>query len=407
MLRALQSLGASAIQAVTYGIIADVCVPAERGKMQGPIISMSNLGVNLGPLLGGLLAFKSGDFVWALWGLVAFGGVSLLSLGCFLDETARSIIGNGDGGSSSWWARPWWGALMSDAQPKSERSSTRKSGTNEDAEMPNDVAARTSRMKKTLQKMNPWTAIRIVFFKDTSLILWMAASAYASYYCIQTSNPSIYKDIYHFNELEIGLSYLTGGAGVVLGAYANGRLMDRNYAVTAKEIGHEVDYIVGDDLHRFPIERARSRSCVYLLALSLCAWIGYGWALKERAHVSVPLTLQFVHGVLCTCILQTFNTLLVDIFPESPSTAATAGNVTRCALSALYVALLQPLVDALGRGWYFTLLGLISGLVGGFAVLMLQAYGCRWRSRRQNSEISDVKNRNGCLEAGEKPNQKK
>ena len=87
-IRAPQSLGASAVQAVSYGIIADVCVPAERGKMQGSIISMSNLGVNLGLLLGGLLAFRSGDFEWAFWGLVAFGGLSLLVIGTFLKETA-------------------------------------------------------------------------------------------------------------------------------------------------------------------------------------------------------------------------------------------------------------------------------------------------------------------------------
>ena len=58
-------------------------------------------------------------------------------------------------------------------------------------------------------------------------------------------------NIYHFNELEIGLAYLPG-SGVVLNAYANGMLMNRNYALTAKEIEHEIDCVTDDDLDIFP-----------------------------------------------------------------------------------------------------------------------------------------------------------
>ena len=383
-IRALQSLGASAVQAVSYGIIADVCVPAERGKMQGPIISMSNLGVNLGPLLGGLLAFRSGDFEWAFWGLVAFGGLALLVLGIFLKETARNVVGNGDQCPKGWWAWTWWDmvTLRFKSPVRTEHILREKAHQDHGIEGPTERPDHTASWKRTIAKIEVGSPFRIVFYKDTALTLWMAASAYANYYCIQASNPPIYKDIYHFNELEIGLAYLPGGAGVVLGAYANGKLMDRNYALTAKEIGHEIDRVTGDDLALFPIERARVRSCWILLGISSCGWIGYGWALEKSVHVSVPLILQLMHGFLCTCLLQTFNALLVDIFPKNPSAAATSGNITRCALSALYVALLQPLVNAIGRGWYFTLLGITSGLAGGLALFLLRTKGHQWRKQR-------------------------
>ena len=367
ILRALQSLGASAIQAVTYGVIADVCVPAERGNMQGPIIGMSNPGVNLGPFLGGLLSYRSGDFAWAFWGLVMFGGLSLLILGSFLNETARSVVGNGCRTPEVWWSQTWWTALGTMLKTGSRTKDQREKQPDPSPRTRNsaDVEDHGTSWRHALKSMNIWAPIRILFHKDTSLILWMAASAHANYYCIQTSHPPIYKDIYHFNELQIGLSYLPGGVGVVLGSFANGKWMDRNYAITARKIGHEIDRVAGDGLRAFPIERARVRSCWYLLGLSMCAWVGYGWALERHTHVSVPLLLQFMHGVLYTCILQTFNALLVDIFPENPSAAATSGNITRCALSALFVALLQPIVNAIGRGWYFTLLGVVSGLAGG------------------------------------------
>jgi MFS family permease len=44
ILRAIQSLGAGAASAISYGVVADVCVPAGRGRMVGPISMALNLG---------------------------------------------------------------------------------------------------------------------------------------------------------------------------------------------------------------------------------------------------------------------------------------------------------------------------------------------------------------------------
>jgi hypothetical protein len=43
-------------------------------------------------------------------------------------------------------------------------------------------------------------------------------------YCIQASIPSIYKDTYGFDEFKLGLS---GRFGVILGGFANGKIMDQ------------------------------------------------------------------------------------------------------------------------------------------------------------------------------------
>ncbi|OBT73583.1 hypothetical protein VF21_07668 [Pseudogymnoascus sp. 05NY08] len=52
VLRALQSLGASAVLSHSYGVVADVAKPSERGKMRGPIGAIGNLGVCIGPIVG-------------------------------------------------------------------------------------------------------------------------------------------------------------------------------------------------------------------------------------------------------------------------------------------------------------------------------------------------------------------
>lgn len=64
LLRALQSLGASAVLALSYGVVADICVHAERGAMLGPMMSAASLAVCLGPVIGGWVALGSGSYHW-------------------------------------------------------------------------------------------------------------------------------------------------------------------------------------------------------------------------------------------------------------------------------------------------------------------------------------------------------
>ena len=67
VLRALQSFGASAAFAVSYGVVADVCVPSDRGKMVGPISAAQSLGLCIGPVVGGWVAWKSHGYGWVFW----------------------------------------------------------------------------------------------------------------------------------------------------------------------------------------------------------------------------------------------------------------------------------------------------------------------------------------------------
>ncbi|KAM0795979.1 major facilitator superfamily domain-containing protein [Usnea florida] len=379
VLRALQSLGASAVLAIAYGVIADVCPPAERGSMQGPTMGAANVAVCLGPVIGGLVALRSGSYEWVFWALVIFGGGVLLFVGVGLPETARNVVGNGSAMATGW-ERSWWDLFRGRSRRKCGAADVEGgSDANSERERPPKIVPGK---KAKFKLANPVAAIRILFWKDTALVLWMAGSPYAVWYAVQASIPSIYKDIYGFNELQIGLSYLTGGVGVVSGGYLNGKLMDRNYKATARSIGHTIDKVSGDDLNNFPIERARARSSYYILAVYITALAGYGWAVQARAHEAVPLVLQYVLAALCTCFQQTFNALLVDIFPASPSTAAASGNITRCALSAVVVAVLQPLVDVMGRGWFFTTLTVLSGGGGLVADWLVKNKGMEWRRKR-------------------------
>jgi len=306
VLRALQSLGASAVLAVAFGVIADVCPPAERGAMLGPTQGAANLAVCLGPVIGGWVALASGGFEWVFWALVIFGGTVLALVGVALPEMARNVVENGSVEATGW-RRPWWSiaSVWVGRRKEKKRRTIDEEVMEKSGETTGEINARKGKQRKVGKKerfkmANPLAAIRIIFYKDTALVLWMAASPYAVWYCVQTSIPSIYKDTYNFNEFQIGLSYLTGGTGTVLGGYANGKLMDRNYRATARKIGRTIDKVSGDDLDNFPIEIARARGSWYLLAIYTGALAGYGCSVQSHTNESVPLILQFLLAALCT-----------------------------------------------------------------------------------------------------------
>ena len=75
--------------------------------------------------------------------------------------------------------------------------------------------------------------------------------------------------------------------------------------------------------------------------------------------------------------------LFLSVFPETPGTASTANNMCRCILSAVAVAIMQPLIDVMGKGWFFTLLGVLTGAIGLLFDLALRRWGMQCRNSRR------------------------
>jgi predicted MFS family arabinose efflux permease len=80
----------------------------------------------------------------------------------------------------------------------------------------------TKRLKVVLP--NPWKSLRLLFEKDTSLVLSVSAIFYIVYYITQASIPALLSHIYGFNATKIGLCYFAIGSGVMLGTYINGMI---------------------------------------------------------------------------------------------------------------------------------------------------------------------------------------
>lgn len=167
-----------------------------------------------------------------------------------------------------------------------------------------------------------------------------------------------------------------------MGGFIGGRLMDWSFKKTARRAGFSSETKTGIDINSFRIEEARSTGSIPIMVISMFVVGGYGWAVHAHAHPAVPLILQFFIGVKCTVLHQIYSALIVDISPSSPGTAGASNNICRCTLSAILVAILQPVVKAIGYSWLFTILALIEGLSGIAAVWTLRRRGWEWRKKR-------------------------
>ncbi|KAL4797445.1 major facilitator superfamily domain-containing protein [Aspergillus venezuelensis] len=347
MLRFFQSLGASASSAISYGIVADIWTC-------------------LGPVMGGLVAYLSGATAWIFWALAIVGFLLFALVGLFLPETARNLVGNGsDKSKFSVWQRSWADILSEFGKREFEKQRN---------EMQSDSEG-TSATKISWRNVDLrifLTSFRIIFYPDAFLSHWMHGSLYAVDYTLAAAVSDIFTNTYDINVLNTGLAFLPRGVGIMMGGYCNGRIMDYNYKVTARKHNQAIDGVSGDNLRDFPIERARSRGTYYLLIISTGTLLAYGWTVQHEKPFSIPLVLQFMQCFWGTCFYTIYNTLLVDVFPQSPSTAAATTSITRFAMAATAVSILRPLLEAMGLGWYFTALGIWGAVCGAAAVWCLR-----------------------------------
>jgi MFS family permease len=85
------------------------------------------------------------------------------------------------------------------------------------------------------------------------------------------------------------------------------------------------------------------------------------------------------------CVNGAFNilsTLVVDLYPQSPSTATAANNLVRCFMGAGGTGIINIMIQHMGRGWCFTFIALVC--VAAMPMLLVELkWGPGWREERR------------------------
>jgi hypothetical protein len=239
------------------------------------------------------------------------------------------------------------------------------------------------KIKKRFVIPNPLSCLSILLWKDTALIVFLASCSYAVWYTVLASIPQVYSEIYGWSELLVGIAFLPSAITVIIGGFVNGPWTNWRFRRTAHEAGISAD---SHHVDGFPIERARGRDMWVFLFGTYFGVAGLGWCIQYKAPVAVILVVQAVAGFLQVFLFLAFNTLLVDVHPDKPSTASAAASLVRSGLSGIGIAIVHPMVKIMGWGGYFTLLAGLVGALQGIAIVVLLKHGQGWRETRREAE---------------------
>ncbi|KAJ6511665.1 MFS general substrate transporter [Mycena vulgaris] len=299
------------------------------GPMFGPAI---------GPVLGGVLADKLG---WRaiFWFLCISSAICMIIMVLFLPETLRKIVGNGS------IAPP---AIYYPVVPIIGRHT---------AQSPAAEGVPAALAKKL---HNP---LLILLHVDIALLLIVNGVVYSVFY-------------------GLGLCLLAVGGGMVIGSLFCGKVLDWEYQRVRRSmpIAQQAGEKTMTD-GAFPIEKARLHLMPPLLAVFVASCIGYGWCIDKKTNIAGPLVLLVGVGLVVIAIMNSIQTLMIDLMPAQGSATTACNNLVRCSLGAALVSAIAPLLDTLGAGFAYLLLGGICALMLPVVYVVIRV-GPRCRARR-------------------------
>ncbi|KAK4186128.1 MFS general substrate transporter [Podospora australis] len=370
-LRMVQSAGSSGMYGAAYGVVADIAEAQERGGLVGVLLLMTDVATSLGPVIGGAVTQALG-WRWIFWFLVILTGSHFVIMLIFFPETQRKIVGDGSVKPRGWVYQSVFSVLK---RRKREVVSVGEKNGHSAV----DEVLEQKKTKRGFRFPNPLACLPVLANKGSLAVIVITAINYAVKAALQTSLDAQATEIYGLNYLQAGLVYLPSGVGGGFGSFFAGRFIDWNYKRTVKRLseangGKEYDKNSPD----FPLERTRLRGVYTLSTITVLGIIGYGLALKFRAHLAVTLTMQLLTGTSTAATFTLCGTLLTDLNMNRSATAQAASNLVRCLSAGGAVAILQPMVERVGPAGCF---GIYAGITFVSIPLAwaLQTFGVEWR----------------------------
>ncbi|KAK4131122.1 MFS general substrate transporter [Trichocladium antarcticum] len=355
VMRVLGGGASASVQAVGAGTIADIWEPAHRGRAMGIFYLGPLMGPLLSPIIGGALVEAFG---WraTMWFLAIYGGVMLLMLLFCLPETL---------------AKPPPPAPLTDAATTTaplQRTSTTRS-----------VALHTRRTAALLKRffIDPLSVLLYLRHPPVLLTVYLASIAFGALYVLNISIQSTFSTPpYSFAPIPLGLLYLAPSLGYILASTAGGRWLDRIMTREARRAGR-YDAATGR-LILLPEDRMREN--MWLAAtLYPAALVWYGWAAARGVHFMVPCAANFFFGCGSMLVFGAVTTMLTEFMPRKSSSGVAVNNFVRNIFSCVGSVVAQPLIDAMGNGWLFTMVGLFAWVTGYLAIWALKRNGAAWR----------------------------
>ncbi|CAI4753347.1 BDM_1a_G0046820.mRNA.1.CDS.1 [Saccharomyces cerevisiae] len=362
-LRCIQSIGISPTIAISSGVVGDFTLKHERGTFVGATSGFVLLGQCFGSLIGAVLTARW-DWRAIFWFLTIGCGSCFLIAFLILPETKRTITGNLSIKPKRFINR----APIFLLGPVRRRFKY----DNPDYET----------LDPTIPKLDLSSAGKILVLPEIILSLFPSGLLFAMWTLMLSSISSgLSVAPYNYHLVIIGVCYLPGGIGGLMGSFFTGRIIDMYFKRKIKKF--EQDKANGLIPQDAEINMFKVRLVCLLPQnfLAVVAYLLFGWSIDKGWRIESILITSFVCSYCAMSTLSTSTTLLVDLYPTKSSTASSCFNFVRCSLSTIFMGCFAKMKAAMTVGGTFTFL---CALVFFFNFLMFipMKYGMKWREDR-------------------------
>lgn len=344
--RAFTALFATAFFSVGAHIVADICIPQERGKNMSWILSGTQLGTAIGGVIGGIIVnYTSWRVIF--WFLAGLGFLIFIPGVIFLPETSmqtKHLV------------------LLQEAR-------------------------QTQPDKKfVFVWFNPFRVILALRYPTLFIDGFVVMGLLYNMYSLLTPIRYVMNPRFDLTEpLYSGLFYLAPGFGYFVGTFFGGRWADFVVKKWIKKRGR-----------RSPEDRLR-QVVIPLTVVYPVSILIYGWSIeKEVGGVAVPVIFMFLSGVSQTSIFPAVNTYCLDSMPELHGDGIASSYFSRFMAAAVGSATCLRSIEHIGVGWSCTISALILWLCAGLNfVLIFWGEGIRLnslvkRKLRSREEVDEI-----------------
>jgi len=195
---------------------------------------------------------------------------------------------------------------------------------------------------------------------------------YGVFYLMFVTFPTLFSDVYGWNEGVDGLAYLGPGIGFFVAVIAAGQITSVTYTYLSKRNNG-----VGKPEFRMPP----------VIIGAIMAPIGlfwYGWSAQARIHWIMPIIGSGIFGAGMMVIFLPCQIYLIDCFRYAASAMA-AATLFRSLFGFAFPLFAVQMFDALGDGPGNSLLAGLSIIIGIPFPIWLYFKGEEWRKKSKHS----------------------
>ncbi|XXG96172.1 hypothetical protein Hte_002451 [Hypoxylon texense] len=339
--RFLAGFGASAIYALSGGVLGDVWRPEQRGQSLGVYLLIPLLGAAVGPIIGGFMAART-TWRWMFWSTSIFQGVMIFVAFFSFHESYAPLI----------------------LRQRAERV-RKETGNNRYYTLAERLDG--DRTPVTVLGRALTRPLRLLIYHPIiQVTATLSGFNYGIMYVTLSTFSEIWTALYHQSVEISGLHYIAFSLGELAGSQVGGPLMDYFYK-------------------RRQAQNPSPESRIPLMFPSIIAsWAGvlmYGWTAQYRVHWAVVDIGVFIAMFGMQLGGMSTTAYVIDSYGDHTSSAMAASQFLKSLMAFLFPLFAPSMYQALGYGWGNSLLALVGMLLSVPLPIFIWKYGARLRAK--------------------------